>query len=138
MRADNTRHVIDAATRRSHDSRQRVLAVLGASLDEGAQPTVTDIATAAGVSRAYLYSQADLIAALRELQRANGGRPRGVPTGQRATPASLLTRIETLTARNKALREENSRLRHRLEVAHGLIRDGVRGIPQREHGGSAS
>ena len=54
MRADNTRHVLDAATRRSHDSRQRVLAVLGASLDEGAQPTVTDIATAAGVSRAYL------------------------------------------------------------------------------------
>lgn len=123
MRADNTSYVIAAAARRSHDSRQRVLAVLDASRDRGEQPTVTHVAAAAGVSRAYLYSQPDLIAAVQELQRADSGRPRGVPTRQRATAASLLARIEILTARNTALREENRRLRRRLEAAHGQLRD---------------
>lgn len=124
MRADNTRHLTDAAARRSQDSRRRVLAVLQAALQHGEQLTVTRTATEAGVSRAYLYSQPDLIATVRELQQANSGRPRGVPTQQRASAASLLARIETLATRNKDLREENRRLRRRLEVAHGHIRAG--------------
>lgn len=123
MRADNTHHLTAAAARRSHDSRSRVVAVLEASLQRGEHLTVARTAAAAGVSRAYLYSQPDLIAAVRELQQANRGRPRGVPTQQRASAASLLARIETLTIRNKDLREENRRLRRRLEAAHGQLRD---------------
>lgn len=122
MRADNTRHLTDAAARRSRESRGRVLAVLQASLQQGEHLTITRAAATAGVSRAYLYSQPDLVAAVRELQQANGGRPLGVPTQQRASVTSLLARIETLTSRNKELREENRRLRRRLEAAHGQLR----------------
>lgn len=122
VRADNTHHVVEAATRRSLDARRRVQSALQAALDAGEQVTVARLATTAGVSRAYLYSQTDLLGALRELQLANDGRPPGVPTSQRASTTSLIARIDTLTSRNKALREENRQLRRRLEAVHGQLR----------------
>lgn len=123
MRADNSRHVLDAAARRRDQSRARVIQVLHDVDHEGRWLTVTELARAASVSRAYLYSQPDLVAAARELREKNAGRAAGTPTTQRATAASLLARIEALSARNKKLQEENRTLRRRLEAAHGELRD---------------
>ena len=75
------------------------------------------------MSRAYLYSQQDLVAAARELQEKNSGRQAGTPTAQRAATASLLARVEALTARNKKLQEENRQLRRRLETARRQLRN---------------
>ena len=59
----------------------------------------------------------------RFIREKNAGRAAGTPTTQRATAASLLARIEALSARNKKLQEENRTLRRRLEAAHGELRD---------------
>lgn len=128
MRADNTHHIVDAAGRRREAARARVIDVLHQTDRDGRGLSITELARAAAVSRAYLYSQQDLIAAARELREKNLGRPAGTPTPQRATTASLLARIEALTARSKKLQEENRQLRRRLETAHGQLRE--RGHPK--------
>ena len=108
MRADNSRHLIAAASRRGDEARGRVVDVLHQADRDGRGLSITELARAAGVSRAYLYSQQDLVAAARELQEKNSGR---------------LARVEALTARNKKLQEENRQLRRRLETAHGQLRN---------------
>ncbi len=45
------------------------------------------------------------------------------PRRQRASEASLLTRIEALTTNNAALRQENTQLRCQLQTVHGRLRD---------------
>ncbi|MDQ4490792.1 DUF6262 family protein [Sinomonas sp. ASV486] len=122
MRADNSRHLAKAAAERKAASRERVVAVLRDLHASGETANVTEVARRAGVSRAYIYAQADVIAALRELNDANGGRKPGIPTNQRTTPASLLAKVENLLARNKQLREENQALRKQLEIAYGELR----------------
>ena len=123
MRADNSRHLIAAASRRGDEARGRVVDVLHQADRDGRGLSITELARAAGESHAYLYSQQDLVAAARELQEKNSGRQAGTPTAQRATTASLLARVEALTARNKKLQEENRQLRRRLETAHGQLRN---------------
>lgn len=123
MRADNSHHIVDAAARRREQARARVIEVLHQADRDGQGLSITELARAAAVSRAYLYSQHDLVSAARELRDKNAARPVGVPTAQRATAASLLARIDALTARNKKLQEENRRLRRRLETAHGQLRE---------------
>lgn len=123
MRADNSHHIRDAAARRREQARARVVEVLHQADRDGQGLSITELARAAAVSRAYLYSQHDLVAAARELRDKNAARPVGTPTAQRATAASLLSRIDALTARNKKLQEENRQLRRRLEAAHGQLRE---------------
>lgn len=129
-RADNTHHLTAATIRRREAARARAVDAIEDARRLGEPLTLAGAARRAGVSRAYLYSQPDLIAAVRELQQVNGGRPPGIPTQQRASAASLLARIQILTSRNKDLREENRRLRRRLEAAHGRLRDtGAGSVP---------
>ena len=60
MRADNSAHIIAAARRRSDDARRRAVSALR-SLDSDGQPvTFSTVASAAGVSRSWLYAQDDL------------------------------------------------------------------------------
>ncbi|KRE29588.1 DUF6262 family protein [Agromyces sp. Soil535] len=133
MRADNRQHVLEAAARRGEQARARVIAVINQANQDGQCLSITQLARAASVSRAYIYSQRDLITAARSLQQKNTGRPAGTPTDQRASAASLLTRIEALTTRNKKLQDENRQLRRRLEIAYGQLRSenatGSRKVP---------
>lgn len=123
MRVDNTHHLARATARRQADARARVMTVLQEAHSLGEPLNLATAARRAAVSRAYLYSQPDLVAAIRDLAAANAGREPAMPTAQRSTPASLLARIEALSARNKKLREENQRLRKQLAAAHGALRD---------------
>jgi len=120
MRADNSAHIIAAARRRSDDARRRAVTALR-RLDADGQPiTFSTVASAAGVSRSWLYAQDDLreqIGRLRTRQQAPSSPP--VPDRQRATPASLLRRLQAATARIRVLESENRQLRDALERALG-------------------
>jgi len=120
MRADNSAHIIAAARRRAADARRRTVTALR-RLDAGGQPVTFSTVAAAGVSRSWLYAQDDLreqVGRLRARQQQAPASP-PVPDRQRATPASLLRRLEAATARIRVLESENRQLRDALERALG-------------------
>jgi Family of unknown function (DUF6262) len=121
VRADNSAHIIAAARRRSGDARRRATTALR-RLDADGQPvTFSTVASAVGVCRSWLYAQDDLreqIGRLRTRRQQNPASP-PVPDRQRATPASLLRRLEAATARIRVLESENRQLRDTLERALG-------------------
>jgi hypothetical protein len=118
--ADNTDVLRKAARKRSHDARAKAEQAITAAGRKTGPVSVAAISRTAGVSRSWLYTQSDLIAAIAELQQR---RPSAASTGrQPASDASLQQRLETALARNKTLREEVAELTRRLEVAHGEIR----------------
>jgi small-conductance mechanosensitive channel len=121
VRADNSDHIITAARRRSDNARRRAVTALR-SLDTDGQPvTFSTVAAAAGVSRSWLYAQDDLreqVERLRGRQQQTPASP-PVPDRQRATPASLLHRLEAATSRIRVLESENRQLRDALERALG-------------------
>lgn len=121
MLVDNSRHLVAAAQRRHDDAHQRAQEAIRVAAARGDAVTATGLAARAGVSRAFLYANPDLIESIRQL-RAGGERPGAVPVRQRASEASLLHRLEAVTGRNKELRTENQDLRRRLEIAHGQLR----------------
>src|SRR5262245_1233854 len=118
--ADNTRFLIEASKRRSQQARQRAEQALTAAGRRRERPTVVGIARAAAVSRAWLYTQPDLISAITQLQQRT---PAPSRTGrQPASDASLHRRLETTLERNRQLREQVADLTRRLEAAHGELR----------------
>lgn len=118
--ADNTRFVIAAAHDRGRQARERAERALTLAQRSPTRPAVADIARAAKVSRSWLYTQTDLIAALRELQ---GRTTPTTSSGERsATTESLRQRLDAALGKNKKLREANTELTRLLEIAHGEIR----------------
>ena len=120
MRADNSGHIIDAARRRSAYTRSKaVLAVR--TLDASGEPvTFETVARKAGVSRSWLYAQADLRTEIEQLRDAHRRAPASpVPARQRASDASLLRRLEAANARIRRLTEDNQQLRDQLARALG-------------------
>ncbi|MGO8885332.1 MAG: DUF6262 family protein [Streptosporangiaceae bacterium] len=121
MRADNSRHIIAAARRRAEQARQRAITTLRRMDATGQQVTFDAVAATAGVSRSWLYAQADLraqIGALRQRQRQAPSSP-PVPAQQRASDASLNRRLEAATARIRHLESDNQQLRDALSAALG-------------------
>jgi Family of unknown function (DUF6262) len=123
MRPDNTTPLIDAARRRHELTRAKAIRALRELDHAGTPVTFAAIAGAAGVSRSWLYAQADIrdqIQRLREItQRAPAP---AIPASQRATEASLLRRLAETSDRNRKLAEENNRLRRQLAHALGDLR----------------
>src|SRR5947207_13700481 len=118
-----------AAARRHELTRSRAVQALR-ELDRAGTPvTFAGVAQAAGVSRSWLYAQADISRQIGRLrQRTNGAGSAGtIPAGQRSTDASLRARLTTALDRNKQLADENARLRRQLAHALGDQRSaGVR------------
>lgn len=121
MRADNSGHIIAAARHRSDQARQRATAGLR-RMDAAGQPiTFESVAAATGVSRSWLYAQADIradIERLRQRQRETPSSP-PIPSRQRASDASLLRRLEAATTRVRYLEAVNQELRDALACALG-------------------
>jgi hypothetical protein len=83
------------------------------------------VAAAAGLSRSWIYRDADINAEIRRLrQRSTSGRTPTMPANQRATDHSLHARIATLLDTNQDLRNDNQKLRHQLAVLLGEKRRG--------------
>lgn len=125
MRADNTAHLITAASHRHELTRSKAIRTIGELDAAGTTVTFQSVATAAGVSRSWLYTQPDIrveIERLRDLGRRSPAA--SMPAHRRSSDASLLRRLEAANARNQELAEDNQRLRHQLAQALGQLRNG--------------
>lgn len=139
MRADNSRHVIAAARRRTAATRQRAVSALRRMDKAGTPITFDAVAREAQVSRSWLYNQPDLRAEVERLRSrrtpSSPGRP--VPDRQRASDASLLRRLESATERIRHLEADNQQLREALALALGErraadVRGSTRDTPRKK------
>ena len=101
----------EAASRRHELTRSKAIQALR-ELDRAGTPvTFAGVAQAAGVSRSWLYTQPGISSQIRRLRKSKDG---AIPSGQRATDASLRARLAAALDRNKQLADENARLRRQL------------------------
>ena len=114
----------EAAARRHELTRAKAIQALRELDRVGAPVTFAGVASAAGVSRSWLYTQPDISDQIRRLRKGtNGAGGSGtLPAGQRATDASLRARLTAALKRNQALTDENARLRRQLAHALGAAR----------------
>jgi Family of unknown function (DUF6262) len=111
----------EAAARRHELTRAKAIQALR-ELDRAGTPvTFAAVATAAGISRSWLYTQPDISDRIRRLRgKTDGAGSAGaIPAGQRATDASLRARLAAALDRNKQLADDNARLRRQLARALG-------------------
>jgi hypothetical protein len=80
--------------------------------------TVAGVASAAGVSRSWLYEQPDLLAATLQLRDRTPSSTQ-LPAAQRASDESLRQRLDAARAEIDHLRSENGVLRDRIARALG-------------------
>jgi hypothetical protein len=111
----------EAAARRHELTRSKAIQALRELDRAGAPVTFASVAAAAGISRSWLYTQPDISDQVRRLRGLTRQRhpASAVPAGQQATGASLRSRLTTALQRNKALADENDRLRRQLARALG-------------------
>ncbi|WP_043631277.1 DUF6262 family protein [Nonomuraea candida] len=122
MRADNSAHLIAAARKRSQATRDKAVRALR-RLDATGRPiTIETVAREAGVSRSWLYGQTDLRAEIERLHTSTASSPVQVPVRQRASDASLRSRLQAAQERVRALAAENRELREQLTAALGELR----------------
>jgi hypothetical protein len=118
--ADNTAALTEATRRRSAEARARAEKAITAAHRDTNPVSVAGIAKTAAVSRSWLYTQTDLMAAIRQIQQRQPAHARTGP--QPASVASLQRRLDTALARIKQLRGDNADLTRQLETAYGEIR----------------
>jgi hypothetical protein len=120
-RADNTAHLVRAAANRRDAATRRTIAVIEDFHRTGASVTLAGVASAAGVSRSWLYEQPDLLTAALQLRNRTTSRP-PVPTAQRASDGSLRQRLNAARTEIDRLRVENAALRDQIARALGEAR----------------
>ncbi|GAA1963439.1 DUF6262 family protein [Catenulispora subtropica] len=122
--ADNSHHLAAAAAARSQQARRRAEDTLLVLRVSGGRVTVARLARDAKVSRSWLYTQPDLIAAVQQLAE-RGSTPRSAPASEKSLQvrlAAALARNERLQKRVDALTEQNKRQRQQLERAYAELR----------------
>jgi len=117
------RQLADAAARRTLEAEQRVQGALRQLDCEGATVTFAAVAKRAAVSRVFLYEHAGLRAQIEALRATQAAAPARLPVRQRASDASLRSRLRAALDENQRQREENARLREELALAHGRVRE---------------
>jgi len=122
MHPDPVGPLAQAAARRHELTRSKAIQALR-ELDRSGQPvTFAAVAQAAGISRSWLYAQADISDQIRRLRESTDSVGSAIPAAQRATGASLRARLTAALDRNKQLADENARLRRQLAHALGATR----------------
>ncbi|MCU1488771.1 MAG: transposase [Acidimicrobiaceae bacterium] len=119
-RADNSHHLRRAAAARHNAAVCRGRAAIEELDRSGGSLTFSSVARAAGVSRGWLYTQADLREVIIELRRDGSEVARTtIPVAQRATLESLRQRLNAAREDISRLRTENFALREQLGRALG-------------------
>ena len=132
MRADNTRHVVEAARRRSQLTRSKAVQALRAMDAAGEPITFEAVAQRAQVSKSWLYAQPDLRTEIENLRATHRQAPDSrIPARQRSSDASLRQRLEAANTRLRQLAEENRTLREQLARALGEQRSATSPRPPR-------
>jgi hypothetical protein len=120
VRPDPAAPLAEAAARRHELTRAKAVQALREIDRAGAPVTFASVASAAGISRSWLYTQPDIRDQIQRLRSIRNGEAAGaIPASQRATGPSLRARLDTALQRNQALAEENARLRRQLARALG-------------------
>lgn len=120
MHPDPAAPLTRAAARRHELTRSRAVQALREIDRAGTPVTFAAVASAAGISRSWLYTQPDIRTQIQRLRSSrDSSRADAIPASQRATEASLRARLTTALARNQALADENARLRRQLARALG-------------------
>lgn len=121
MRPDPAAPLAAAAARRHELTRSTAIQALRELDRSGTPVTFAAVAAAAGISRSWLYTQPDISDQIRRLRSNARDRSSAdlIPAGQRATDASLRTRLTAALQRNQQLADENTRLRRQLARALG-------------------
>lgn len=133
MRADNSRHVVEAARRRGQLTRSKAVQALRAMDAAGEPITFETVARRAQVSKSWLYAQPDLRAEIENLRATHRQAPDSrIPARQRSSDASLRQRLEAANARLRQLAEENRTLREQLARALGEQRSATSPRPPRQ------
>ena len=91
----HTDPLAEAASRRHELTRSKAIQALR-ELDRAGTPvTFAGVAQSAGVSRSWLYTQPDISSQIRRLRKSTdgAGSAGAIPAAQRATDASLRTRL---------------------------------------------
>jgi hypothetical protein len=123
MRADNSAFLTTAAQHRHELTRAKAIRALR-ELDQAGTPiTFEHVARTAGISRSWLYSQADIRTQIQQLRDTGRRAPASaIPAAQRATDASLVNRLNIAADRVRQLEHENRQLRRQLAEALGQLR----------------
>ena len=123
MSADRTSNLTRHARRRHEQTLQRAHDALAAIAKNGDPATVGLLASKAGVSRSWIYTQPELRDRIERLQqkRARTSSRTG-RTSSRASEESLRRRLTLAHQRIAQLRTENQQLRDELARAHGELR----------------
>jgi hypothetical protein len=121
MPADPAHRLAQHARQRHERTLQRAHEELAALADSGDPITIARLATQAGVSRSWIYTQPELRERIEQLQKAAPG-GRGVDGAHRASDESLRRRLNLAHQRITQLRNENQQLRDALARAHGQLR----------------
>jgi len=105
-----------AAAHQRHDNARRQAVAALRRLDSAGDPiNMSAVARAAGVSRAWLYRQADLRATIEQLRHNRPHPSRSfTPSAQHAGIDSLRCQLDALRARHAELQTENRQLREAL------------------------
>jgi len=120
-RVDNTAHLRRAAAARHDDAVDRSREAIRTASRLGHPVSFAAIATAAAVSRSWLYAQPDLRTAITDLRhRPATGRP--IARTERATDDSLHQRLDAARIEITRLRADNATLRDQLERSLGAQR----------------
>jgi Family of unknown function (DUF6262) len=118
----DTRTALTVAAARRHElTRAKAIQALRELDRAGGPVSFASVAAAAGVSRSWLYTQPDIRDQIQRLRSTmtKTPAPTVIPAGQRATDASLRSRLAAALERNRVLADENARLRRQLARALG-------------------
>jgi hypothetical protein len=117
-----TAAVRGAATKRTAHAEARVRKALSAIATSGAEVNFVAVATAARVSRQFLYSHPELRAEIEQLRAHTLVVPR-LPARASAGDDSARHRLRAALHDNQRLRDENRLLKDELAIAHGELRE---------------
>jgi Family of unknown function (DUF6262) len=118
MRADNSRYLADAARQRSEQTMARARQAITEMQAAGQPVTIAAVAARARISRAWLYTQAEL----RQQITAHPGKAAPARTAAPASDPSLRQRLTLAHMRIAELADTNKQLRNQIATLHGQLR----------------
>jgi hypothetical protein len=122
MLADNTHHLLEHSRQRHQHTLERARWALAELADTGQSVTVAGLASRAGVSRSWIYTQPELREQIQQHQRSYSDSDTARQIVTRASDESLHRRLTLAHERIAQLRKENQQLRDSLAHAHGQLR----------------
>jgi hypothetical protein len=123
MAAQSAPGLAAAAAARALAAEERVRRALRDLDREGTPISFAAAAARAKVARSYLYRHAQLRGEVERLRAIQTAAPSRLPLRERASDASLQTRLRAALDDNRRQRDEIAQLRQELALAHGHARE---------------